>query len=331
MLSLTNERAHEPHLLTERQIRIGDQTINVAEGPDNGPDVVLVHGQGSRWQDYRRVLPTLVETHHVFAIDVPGHGNSALLPPASYTAAHVGGLLAQTIEQVVGQPAILSGHSSGGLLALWIAANRPDLIRGLLLEDPPLFSSVLPRGDKTTGGTLHRIAGTYLRERPEASFQRNYVEHSNYFAFFGPFARPLTRYSLRWIDRHPGQPLRIWFLPPLINVYFEGLAHYDPAFGAAWDTEQWYGGFDTATALAAVSAPTVLIHTTWWHDHHGTSYDKSGVLVAAMDTDDAARAIDLVPDAEIATVSSGHLVHFERPKDYLAAFARLADRIKAAS
>ncbi|MFI7061637.1 alpha/beta hydrolase [Kribbella sp. NPDC050124] len=315
-------------LLAERRVQVGEHSLNVAEGPDNGPAVVLLHGQGSRWQDHQRVLPTLVEGHHVFAIDVPGHGSSAALPASSYTLSNVGELLAQTIEQVVTEPAIVSGHSSGGLVALGIAANRPDLVRGLLLEDPPLFSSVLPRGDKTTGGTLHRLAAAYLRERPEVSFQRYYVAHSNYFAFFGPFARPLTNYSLRWIDRHPDRPLRIWFLPGLITVFFEGLIHYDPAFGAAWDTDQWYGGFDTAAALAAVSAPTVLIHTTWWHDHRGgTSYDKSGVLMAAMDTDDATRSIDLLPEAELITVSSGHLVHFERPKGYLAAFRRLADRV----
>ncbi|MFI6681578.1 alpha/beta hydrolase [Kribbella sp. NPDC050470] len=325
MPSPTN--THGPDLLTERQVRVGERTINVAEGPGNGPAVVLLHGQGSRWQDHRRVLPALGAEHHVFAIDIPGHGASAAVPPSSYTLADIGVVLAETIEQVVGRAAIVSGHSSGGLLALWIAANRPDLVRGLLLEDPPLFSSVLPRGEKTTGGTLHRIAAAYVRERPHTSFQRYYVEHSNYFAFFGPFARPLTKYSLRWIDRHPGQPLRIWFLPPLINVYFEGLVHYDPAFGAAWDTEQWYGEFDTAVALAAVDAPTVLMHTTWWQDHHATSYNDAGVLMAAMDTDDAARAADLLPNAEIVTVSSGHLVHFERPKDYLAAFNRLTDRI----
>lgn len=80
------------------------------------------------------------------------------------------------------------------------------------------------------------------------------------------------------------------------------------------------------TALAAVSVPSVLIHTTWWHDTHGTSYSGEGILMAAMDTDDAARAAELLGLSEVTRVKSGHLVHFERPKEYLQAVARLAAR-----
>lgn len=48
-----------------------------------------------------------------------------------------GDLLADFIDETVGGPVILSGHSSGGLLALRIAAERPELVTGLVLEDPP--------------------------------------------------------------------------------------------------------------------------------------------------------------------------------------------------
>jgi len=36
---------------------------------------------------------------------------------------------------------------------------------------------------------------------------------------------------------------------------------YDPAFGSSWNTGRWHEGFDTDAALAAVRAPTTLIHT----------------------------------------------------------------------
>lgn len=311
--------------VVERRATIAGHGTSYGEGPNNGLPLVLLHGQGSRWEDYRRVLPALSQDHHVYAVDVYGHGRSDRLPPQQYSNARVASLLAELLETVVGRPAMVSGHSSGGLLALWLAAYRPDLVRGLLLEDPPLFSSTPPRAANTTGGVLPRLAAAYLRDRPGGDFQRYYVENSDYFAFFGPFAPRLTRYSLRWIDRHPGEPLRIFFLPPLVNVYFEGLVHYDPAFGAAWDDGSWYRGFDTAAALAAVKVPTTLIHTTWWFDKHGTWYSDDGILMAAMDGDDAARTAKLLGGPEIITVSSGHLVHFERPEDYL----RAADRLTA--
>lgn len=318
-------RDRDAHLV-ERRIDVDGHVLNVAVGPDNGPPIVLLHGQAARWQDYRRVLPTLVRRHRVIAIDVPGHGASEHLAADEYRCVTVSELLASAVEQLSDEPVLLSGHSSGGVLALAIAAARPRSVRGLLLEDPPLFSSELPRGDRTTGAVLHRIADAYLSELPGGGFQRSYVEHADYFSFFGNAAPRLTQWALRWIDRHPGRPLRIGFLPRTVDVWFEGMVDYDPAFGRAWQLGRWYEGFDTAAALRAVSVPTTLIHTRWWYERHGTSYDDAGVLKAAMDVDDAERAIALLEDAELVTVAGGHLVHFERPRDYLAAVDALEAR-----
>ncbi|MFD0556245.1 pimeloyl-ACP methyl ester carboxylesterase [Stackebrandtia endophytica] len=314
----------------ERQVTIDGHVVNYAEGPANGPKLVLLHGQGSRWQDHAKVLPTITRTHHVFAVDVPGHGGSGRLPADDYTNRAVANLLATFMSTVVAQPAIVSGHSSGGLLALALAAHHPQLVSGLLLEDPPLFSSELPRAEKTTGAVLMRLAAQYLRDRPDGDFQRYYVANGEYFAFFGPFQRRLVTYSLNWIDRHPGRPLRIFFLPPIVNVYFEGLVHYDPVFGVAWDDGTWYRDFDTESALAAVDVPVTLIHTDWWYRRNGTSYSEDGVLMAAMDVDDRERAVRLltgVAEPQVETIASGHLVHFERPKEYLAAVMSLTARV----
>jgi len=68
------------------------------------------------------------------------------------------------------------------------------------LEDPSLFSSVPPRGDKTTGAVLHRVAAEYLRHQRDTDFQRYYLERADYFEFFGRAAPQLTRWALRWID-----------------------------------------------------------------------------------------------------------------------------------
>lgn len=72
----------------------------------------------------------------------------------------------------------------------------------------------------------------------------------------GPAGQPIVDYSLGWIDDHPDEPLNVFFLPPLVNVYFEGLVNYDPAFGGVWVTGTWYDGFDAEASLAAVDVPT---------------------------------------------------------------------------
>lgn len=69
----------------EKQAEINGAVINYAEGPDNGPPLLLIHGQVMNWQSYQRVLPALARDFHVFAIDVYGHGGSEWVPE-KYTA-----------------------------------------------------------------------------------------------------------------------------------------------------------------------------------------------------------------------------------------------------
>lgn len=312
-----------------RRATVSGHRLSYLQGPDNGPPLVLVHGQASASEDAMKVLVELAADHQVFAVDVPGHGHSDRLPPEHYTAVFVGDLLAEFVDRVTDGPALVSGHSSGGLLALHVAATRPELVAGLLLEDPPLFSSEPDRIDATLGGVLPRLATAYRDEgEPGGDFQRYYLEHADYFALFGPLADWLTERSVAWVDRHPGEPLGLAYLPPLVTVFFLGMVNYDPGFGEAWGRpDGWYAGFDTEAALRAVEVPTTLLHTNYFEHRDGSAY-QDGVLMAAMDGDDVARALDLLPaDTQLVEVQSGHLVHFEQPEAYLAAAHDLTDRI----
>lgn len=313
---------------TEKQVIVEGHTTNYAEGPDNGVPLLLIHGQGSQWQDYMRVLPTLAGSCHVVAVDVYGHGGTTALPAGQYTNARVGALLAGFMGQVFEGPAIVSGHSSGGLLAAWLAAHRPDLVQGVLLEDPPFFSSTMPRAAKTAGGDLMRVTHDFLAQDEEPSFEKYYVDHGNYFDTFGRSEKRLVDYSSRYLSKHPGEPLQLFFLPPSANIFFRGLVGYDPAFGAAWYDGHWYEGFDTAESLAAIDRPAVLIHANYWYQHKGTYYSDEGVLMAASSSDDVAKVQSLVDGLDVTCVDSGHLVHFEKPDEYLRALDHLCAKIE---
>lgn len=54
--------------------------------------------------------------------------------PAGATTEHLAGDLASFLEHVIGRPAVVSGHSMGGMVAQHVAAQRPDLVCGLLLS-----------------------------------------------------------------------------------------------------------------------------------------------------------------------------------------------------
>ncbi len=94
-------------------MEIGPVTLNYAEGPDNGPPLLLLHAQHMDWYSYSRVLPDLSKSFHVFAVSYHGHGKTRA--PVEYmNAAHIGADLAAFIRSVIKEPAYVSGNSSGG-------------------------------------------------------------------------------------------------------------------------------------------------------------------------------------------------------------------------
>jgi pimeloyl-ACP methyl ester carboxylesterase len=120
------------------------------------PPVLLLHGLGvggSIWQAFaRRLLPDLAAV----APDLRGHGESDA-PPTGYTPADYAGDLIELLTDADGEglavPVAVVGHSLGALVALELAATRPDLVRWLVLLDPPLD----PRVDNPEVAEVYRL------------------------------------------------------------------------------------------------------------------------------------------------------------------------------
>jgi pimeloyl-ACP methyl ester carboxylesterase len=88
------------------------------------------------------------------------------------------------IEEAVGEPAVVSGNSSGGLLALWLAANSPDNVHGVVPEDPPLFSSEYPRIRDTFAWDAMETAHDFLQQSSEDDFLNYYLLNSHLMSMF---------------------------------------------------------------------------------------------------------------------------------------------------
>lgn len=290
--------------------------LHYAEGPANGPALLLIHGQMVDWTNYWPALPELTKHFHVFAVDCYGHGASARAPQR-YTNLALGRDLAHFLREVVGQPAYVSGNSSGGLLAIAIALEAPDLIRGLVLEDPPLFSSVNPRFPTTAGYDLARSAHAFLASG-ETDFAAWYVRDSSMTKLFGALGQRMVATALA--QRRRGDTIRWWYLPPMINEIYRRLDRYDPEFGEAFFTGRWHDGFDHADALARLRVPTVLIHADWQLD------PRDGTLLGAMDDQDAARARALITGVDFRRLHALHAVHFAKPRLFNSIVIELAQR-----
>lgn len=113
-------------------------------GPDNGPALVLIPGQGANWESYAKVLIPPWRRFQVVALDIRGHGRSDRTT-GSYSFSAIGEDPRAFLKGVVKRPALVSGNSSGGLVAIWLAANAPDWVRAIIAKDAPFFSAEWPR------------------------------------------------------------------------------------------------------------------------------------------------------------------------------------------
>ena len=311
----------------ERLVHLDGVTLNVCEGPNNGPPVVLVPGQTMPWRSYQRLLPRIAGRTHAFAIDVRGHGRSPHTPGV-YSFSRLGADLVEFLRRVVPEPAVLTGNSSGGVIALWAAAHAPDRVRAVLAEDPPLFSSEWPRmrDEPFMHGLFRRAADTLSGPGPR--------DVSRFFEGFSvpvqgrdrvmdlprPIAWVLGGAIRRAQRQRPGEPVDLAWLPLHLRLFVRGLSEYDPDFSAACADGRMCD-VDHAAMLAAIRCPVVLLHANWFR--HPTLG-----LVGAMDDHDVARAREALPSLQVQRWRSAHVMHIADPRRFAEALLALCGELQ---
>jgi pimeloyl-ACP methyl ester carboxylesterase len=100
------------------------------------PVIVLAHSSLARSEDWENIFPRLATRYRVIAYDARGHGRSGRA--ADYTLRAFADDTLRIVREIAKAPVVLIGHSLGALSSLVAAAEEPELIRGVILEDPPL-------------------------------------------------------------------------------------------------------------------------------------------------------------------------------------------------
>ena len=162
--------------LQESQLNLDNRHINFAEGPDNGPPLLLIHGISGRWQDWLNVSDALSADWHIYAVDLRGHGNSSWTSEGYHWKLYALDQI-EFIERVIAQPAYVVGHSLGGATALGLNALRSDLVRAAVYEDPPLFVHRRWDGNRFRNGFSATLE--VLDENPDRQTVFDHVKASN--------------------------------------------------------------------------------------------------------------------------------------------------------
>jgi pimeloyl-ACP methyl ester carboxylesterase len=127
------------HRYSGRHGEIVFQEIGMSQA--GRPPVVLLHsfGPGHDSNEWRTAAERLAERYAVYAPDLPGWGRSAAPPPGrrgtwkpSFYVEALEGFLAR----VVGEPAVLVASGLSAAYAVRIAAERPALLKAIVLVSP---------------------------------------------------------------------------------------------------------------------------------------------------------------------------------------------------
>jgi pimeloyl-ACP methyl ester carboxylesterase len=170
-----------------RTLRVGDATIGGTDSGGERDPVLLVHaGVFGAWFAPVAAEPAL-EGRRVVRMVRAGYTDGPA-PDGHLTVADHAAHCAAILDELGGRPASVVGHSSGSVIALQLALDRPDLVRSLVLSEPPLIDALVDPADLPS---LHAGMGPVL-ETGMAAAARGEIDTA-YDTFMGLVCGPEHR------------------------------------------------------------------------------------------------------------------------------------------
>lgn len=127
---------------TPRHVKV-EGTILEYVDIGSGPPVILIHGSISDYREWSKQKEALAKHHRVIAYSRRYHWpNSPPGKDADATVRRQAEDLAGIIKSLGLGPSALVGHSYGGAVAVYFALQHPELVRALVLLEPPISGAL---------------------------------------------------------------------------------------------------------------------------------------------------------------------------------------------
>ncbi|MCU0497078.1 MAG: alpha/beta hydrolase [Anaerolineae bacterium] len=115
------------------------------KGLSDAPTILLVHGLFGSTETWRYNVATLVDNgYRVLTYDRPGFGLSDKVESFNYAVDNQADLMAQLLDHLNIERAIIIGHSAGGNVAAHFAIRHPQRVIKLVLVDAAIVSGGPP-------------------------------------------------------------------------------------------------------------------------------------------------------------------------------------------
>ena len=287
--------------------------INYYEADSNNPILLIIHAQSANSSSYSGVIKDLSKKFHLIIIDCYGHGKSAH-NKEKYNIISQGDDLIEFIQYKTAEKISILGHSSGGLIACYIA-SKSDLCNNLILEDPPLFSSV---GEKRFNyynyNDLSTICHNFINQEEE-DFVYYYVMNQYMWNFFPENPREKIREKLgksarKYRKEHPDKPLKIRFWPKKFLEAFNGMEQYDPYFGENFYNDTFNCNIDYSKLLSEINCKTLFMKAN-------TKIADDGIIMGALTDENLQQVTALIKNIRVEYFNCGHGIHNEKKKEFV--------------
>lgn len=136
----------------------------------SGPLLLLVAGGHSDATKSAALAGHLADTFTVVTYDRRGLSSSVTDEPARSLVVHAEDA-ARLLEAVTDGPAHVYGTSLGGLIALTLAARRPELVDVVVAHEPPVLDLLAPARREVASADLLAVEEAFAAEGPEAAMR----------------------------------------------------------------------------------------------------------------------------------------------------------------
>ena len=288
--------------------------INYYEADNDNPILLIIHAQSANSSSYSSVIKDLSRKFHLIIIDCYGHGKSSH-NKEKYNIISQGDDLIEFIQYKTDEKISILGHSSGGLIACYIA-SKSNVCDNLILEDPPLFSSV---GEKRFNyynyNDLSTICHNFINQDEEEDFVYYYFMNQYMWNFFPENSREKIRNksgksALKYRKKHPDKPLKIRFWPKKFLEAFNGMEQYDPYFGENFYNDTFNCNINYSKLLSEITCRTLFMKAN-------TKIGDDGIIMGALTDEDLQQVTDLIKNIRVEYFNCGHGIHIEKKKEFV--------------
>ncbi len=156
-------------VLTQAALDIGDTMHKVVlpSGPiyyrkqGDGPPLLLLHGWGGSSRYWQGTLKRLSDIRSVYALDLPGYGQSPPLPVET-TPDRMATLVVEFANRLGLETFDLNGHSFSAGVTAYLAANYAHRVHRLVMTCASTFRS---ERERRKVREVHRIVGLWVKIR----------------------------------------------------------------------------------------------------------------------------------------------------------------------